>query len=225
MEPKIRQRVPTARLDVIGSSEVYQPDQRLGPLGVASKSYEKRILRYLGNDPSKHGVVFYGKMGVEKYDVVSRATLGLPNPIGFTECCPGSVLELSACETAVVAMRQWGMCDTVVDGVTGFLCRDDREYVDRVVTLLANPEKAASMGTAGRRFATTKFTFGAICQRWANLFNEVLSSTIPEYPDVPIRGRYPRLGFRARNTRLKSSRLHALVRFVDRVHGVFLKRY
>src|SRR5882724_6933112 len=82
--PRIRRACPTAELDVIGSSQVYNDRQRMGSLGIASASYERLILGYLGDEPAKYGVVFHGKMGVEKYDVLGRAMVGLPNPTGFT---------------------------------------------------------------------------------------------------------------------------------------------
>src|SRR5581483_6078032 len=107
--PRIRRAFPDAQLDVVGSSHVYHADQPLGPLGVAAPSYEKRLVRYLGKEPARHGVVFHGKLGREKYDVMSRALIGLPNPTGFTECCPASVVEMSQWGAAVVAVRQWGM--------------------------------------------------------------------------------------------------------------------
>jgi len=194
-------------------------------MGVASRSYENLILRYLRNDPAKYGVIFHGMMGTEKYGVMSRAMVGLPNPTGFTECCPGSVLEMSGCQAAVVAMRQWGMCDTVLDQVSGFLCRDDNEYVDRVVSLFANPCMAQSMGIAGQRFVSDRFSYAVVCEEWARLFNEVLSSAVPNYSISTFTGRYPLRKLRAANSHLHSSRLHALVSFVDRVRGVFLKRY
>jgi glycosyltransferase involved in cell wall biosynthesis len=223
--PRIRRASPTAELDVIGSSQVNHPDQPLGPLGVASVSYEKLILRYLRNDPAKYGVVFRGKMGIEKYDVIGRAMIGLPNPAGFTECCPASVVEMSQCGAAVVAMRQWGMCDTVVDGTTGYLCRDDREYVARVRSLFADPDTARSMGVAGQRFVKDTFSYAVIIEKWERLWNEVLGSAVPSYSIPPIIGRYPLRKLRSVNSRLHSPRLHALVSFVDRVRGVFLKRY
>jgi glycosyltransferase involved in cell wall biosynthesis len=223
--PQIRRACPTVELDVIGSSRVYRPDDRLGPLGVAPRSYESLILRYLRNDPAKYGVKFHGMMGTEKYDVMSRAMVGLPNPTGFTECCPGSVLEMSGCQAAVVAMRQWGMCDTVLDQVSGFLCSDDDEYVDRVVSLFANPSMAESMGTAGQRFVRDSFSYDSVCEQWKRLFNEVFSSTAPSYSISTLTGRYPLRRLRAANSRIHSPQLHALVSFVDRVRGVFLKRY
>ena len=197
----------------------------MGPLGVASHEYEKLILRYLGNDPAKNGVVFHGKMGTEKYRIMSRAIVGLPNPTGFTECCPGSVLEMSGCQTAVVALRQWGMCDTVVHKVSGFLCQNDREYVDRVIYLFSHPNVALSMGVVGRRFVNESFSYGSICGQWTQLFKEVISSIAPNYLNSPISGTYPLRRLRDMSGRLPSARLHALVNFLDRVHGVFLKRY
>jgi len=164
-------------------------------------------------------------MGTEKYGVMSRAMVGLPNPTGFTECCPGSVLEMSGCKAAVVAMGQWGMCDTVLDQVSGFLCRDDDEYVDRVVSLFANPSMAESMGAAGHRFVHDNFSYEVVCEQWKRLFNEVFSSTAPIYSISTLTGRYPLRRLRAANCRIHSPQLHTLVSFVDRVRGVFLKRY
>lgn len=223
--PCIRRACPTVDLDVIGSGQVNRPDQQLGTLGVASVSYEKLILRYLRNDPANYGVVFHGKMGIEKYDVIGRAMVGLPNPAGFTECCPASVVEMSQCGAAVVAMRQWGMCDTVLDGATGYLCRDDREYVARVSSLFADPDTARSMGIAGQRFVKDTFSYAVTCEKWERLLNEVSSSAVPNYVSPPISGRYPLHRLRVANSRLRWPRLHALVSFVDRVRGVFLKRY
>ena len=223
--PRIRRACPTAELDVIGSSQVNHPDQQLGTLGVASVSYEKLILRYLRTDPAECGVTFHGKMGIEKYDVIARAMVGLPNPAGFTECCPASVVEMSQCGAAVVAMRQWGMCDTVLDGKTGYLCRDDREYVARVSSLFADPDTARSMGVAGQRFVGDTFSYSVICEKWQRLLNEVLSSAVPNYASPGIIGRYPLHRLRVANSRLRWPRLHAVLSFVDRVRGVFLKRY
>jgi len=223
--PRIRRACPTAELDVIGSSRVNHPDQKLGTLGVASVSYEKLILRYLRTDPAECGVTFHGKMGIEKYDVIARAMVGLPNPAGFTECCPASVVEMSQCGAAVVAMRQWGMCDTVLDGKTGYLCRDDREYVARVSSLFADPDTARSMGVAGQRFVGDTFSYAVTCEKWQRLLNEVLSSAVPNYASPGISGRYPLHRLRVANSRLRWPRLHAVLSFVDRVRGVFLKRY
>jgi glycosyltransferase involved in cell wall biosynthesis len=223
--PHIRRACPEAELDVIGSSRISHHQQELGGLGVASPSYEKRILRYLHQDPGGYGVRFHGKMGVEKYEVLSRALVGLPNPTGFTECCPASVVEMSSCGAVVVALRQWGMCDTILDRVTGYLCRNEREYVRRVVSLFENRDTARAMGIAGQRFVQDTFSYSNVCDQWVRLFEEVQSSATSNYSSPLISGRYPLLKLRRLNRRIRSHRLHAVVSFVDRVRGVFLKRY
>ena len=113
----------------------------------------------------------------------------------------------------------------MLDEVTGYLCRDDREYVARVISLFKNPEIARSMGAAGQQFVQDRFSHVAVCELWVRLLDEVLSSTVPDYAIPSIKGRYPLRKLRAVNRRLHSPRLHAAVSFVDRVRGVFLKRY
>ena len=223
--PRIRAECPTAELDVIGSSRVYYSNQVLGRLQVASPGYERLITRYLGRDPSALGVHFHGKMGTEKYDVIRRALLGLPNPTGFTECCPATVIEMSQCGTAVVALRQWGMCDTIVDGTTGYLCDDDNGYVRRVVSLFRDPEHAHTLGLAGQRFVSENFSFDAICSKWEQLFQEVDSSAPPKYSVPLITGSYPFRRLRVANNRLRSPQLYWAINLADRVRGIFLKRY
>jgi len=62
-------RVPNRGTDVIGSSR-FTNLMNNGALGVASRSYENLILRYLRNDPAKYGVIFHGNDGIEKYGVM-----------------------------------------------------------------------------------------------------------------------------------------------------------
>jgi hypothetical protein len=112
-----------------------------------------------------------------------------------------------------------------VDGVTGYLCRDDREYIERVISLFKNPETARSMGVAGQRFVRDNFSHAAVCEQWARLLDEVISSAVPSTVTPLLVGRYPLRSLRTANRRLRSPRLHAFVSFVDRVRGVFLKRY
>ena len=149
---------------MIGSARLYGGDEPLGPLGLAHPQYENKILAYLDHDPSRHGVVFHGKLGLEKFRIMQRSRVGLPNPTGFTECCPGSsgagVGRLRQCG---VATRRWGMCDTVVDHVTGRLCDSDPEYVREAAALLSDPETALRMGRAGQEFVRENFNFGRIC--------------------------------------------------------------
>jgi glycogen synthase len=68
-------------------------------------------------------------------------------------------LEAALMERPVVATRDGGLSEAVVDGETGFLVDGgDREALERsILTLLADPELAARFGRAGRRFVLDSF--------------------------------------------------------------------
>ncbi|HSD80055.1 MAG TPA: glycogen synthase [Solirubrobacteraceae bacterium] len=98
-------------------------------------------------------------------------------------------LEAMACATAVVATATGGIVEVVADGENGLLVpfqparggvlgpRDPdafaRDIADRVNALLADPERAAAMGAAGRRRAEAHFSWPAIAQSTAELYERV----------------------------------------------------
>jgi starch synthase len=104
----------------------------------------------------------------------------------LTFCCPsvyeplGIVnLEAMACETAVVASRVGGIPEVVVDGETGLLVDytpDDpsgfeHRFAEAVNTLAADPDRARSMGLAGRERAVAEFGWDAVARRTVDLYS------------------------------------------------------
>jgi glycosyltransferase involved in cell wall biosynthesis len=224
--PRIHRECPGAALDVIGDGRLYGRSDLIGPLGLTHPRYERRILHHLDNDPAKYGVVFHGKLGISKFEIMSRSVLGLPNPTAFTECCPGSTLELSACGNAVVAPRRWGMCDTVVDGVSGCLSTTDDEYVRSAVSLLNNPERALEMGRKGQTFVRERFSFSRVCDEWLDLFASLANCAVPARPNPgPLNGSYPLQSLRGANGKLMIPGADALLNYFDRAHGWFIRKF
>jgi starch synthase len=96
-------------------------------------------------------------------------------------------LEAMACETAVVASAVGGIPEVVVDGETGALVpvelgpggdpvdpeRFASDFAARVNELLADPERAAEMGRAGRERAVGKFSWGAIADETVELYRRL----------------------------------------------------
>ncbi|MDQ6899867.1 MAG: glycogen synthase [Candidatus Dormibacteraeota bacterium] len=92
-------------------------------------------------------------------------------------------LEAMACETAVVASAVGGIPEVVVEGETGHLVEYDparpREFehglASRLQELLQDPDRAASLGAAGRRRVLEKFSWATIADHTVDLYQEVLT--------------------------------------------------
>jgi starch synthase len=91
-------------------------------------------------------------------------------------------LEAMACETAVVASDVGGIPEVVDDGETGLLVHyqaDDTatfeaELADAVNQLLRDPERARTMGVAGRERAVTEFGWDAAARKTIAIYESVL---------------------------------------------------
>lgn len=114
---KVLQAVPDAQLYVIGSGKLYGWDMKMGPLGIAEASYERRITYPLSENgillPSVH---FMGIMGDEKYDILAKTKVGVPNPTGNTETFCITAVEMQAMGAYVVMGKCPGALDTVING-------------------------------------------------------------------------------------------------------------
>jgi len=131
---------------------------------------------------SRDGVVLISEMLPKDQvaQLLSHATVfvcpSVYEPLGIVN------LEAMACGTAVVASDVGGIPEVVVDGRTGLLVpydeSDPRGFENRlargVAELLADPDRAAAMGRAGRERAVAEFDWDAIARRTLELYASVL---------------------------------------------------
>jgi glycosyltransferase involved in cell wall biosynthesis len=86
-------------------------------------------------------------------------------------------LEAMACRTPVVATAVGGQLDTVLDGRTGLLlppdCPDDA-LAAAVRDLLADPDRLARYGAAGRERVLERFTWERVAEGVERVYREVL---------------------------------------------------
>ena len=84
-------------------------------------------------------------------------------------------LEASACGLPVIAGNSGGAPDAVREGVTGVVVdgRDRQTVAQSITELLAAPERARTMGLAGRAWITEEWRW----QIWSERFAEILRST------------------------------------------------
>jgi alpha-maltose-1-phosphate synthase len=93
-------------------------------------------------------------------------------------------LEAMACGTAVVASDVGGIPEVVSDGATGLLAHYDEAnpaafeaaLTQHLNNLVNNPDRAATMGRAGRERAVQEFGWNAIAQRTVEIYEGCLKS-------------------------------------------------
>lgn len=115
--PSVLKAVPDAQLYVIGNATLYG-DIELGQYGLAEKHYEESFIKYLTDKkgqllPSVH---LMGVLGKEKYDILAKTKVGVPNPSGLTETFCISAVEMQMMGAAIASRRCTGYMDTVKNG-------------------------------------------------------------------------------------------------------------
>jgi starch synthase len=118
----------------------------------------------------------------EVRQVLSHATVfvcpSVYEPLGIVN------LEAMACGTAVVASDVGGIPEVVEDGKTGLLVHLDEHDVDAyraglaeaVNELLADPDRAAAMGRAGRERAELEFSWSSVAAQTVEVYRPLLES-------------------------------------------------
>lgn len=77
-------------------------------------------------------------------------------------------LEAAAAGVPAVAGRSGGTPEAVLDGITGLVVRhpgDDAQVAEALARLLADPDRRAAMGAAGRRRAVEEFGYDLLAAR------------------------------------------------------------
>jgi phosphatidyl-myo-inositol dimannoside synthase len=83
-------------------------------------------------------------------------------------------LEASASGVAVIAGRSGGAPETVQHNKTGLVVdgRSVNEIADAVTEMLADPDRAAAMGAAGRDWVTSQWRWDALAARLSELMRD-----------------------------------------------------
>ncbi|HZB78024.1 MAG TPA: glycosyltransferase family 4 protein [Solirubrobacteraceae bacterium] len=169
----VLEAIPEATLDVVGDGD-HRPELEAD---VARRG--------LGDRVRMHGYTD----GVTKTQLYARAWVHVT--ASASEGWSLTVMEAALCGTPSVALAVGGLNESIVDGETGFLARDDAQLTERVREVVEQPELRERMGEAARRRAAT-FTW----DRSAATFLEVLTSAADE--GRAARGE-PRAGDRSAN--------------------------
>ena len=179
--PDLIKEIPDAKLFVIGTGQLYDHNAKLGKYGIADEEYENKFIPHL-LDENKNilkSVKFLGLVGKEKSSYLQDASVGVVNPSGITENCPGTALEFQSYGIPVVSGAYEGLLDTVLHNKTGLLGTSRAELFDNIKYLLQNPEIAKSMGRKGIYFVKKKFNYVPIIRKWEKEIEDSLKGKKP----------------------------------------------
>jgi alpha-maltose-1-phosphate synthase len=124
---------------------------------------------------TRSGVIWIPEM-LPKREIIQllshATTFAIPSlyePLGIVN------LEAMACATAVVGSRVGGIPEVVADGDTGLLvpADDPAELAAALNSLLADPDRAAAMGAAGRKRALAEFSWDTIAAQTTALYTDL----------------------------------------------------
>lgn len=99
----------------------------------------------------------------------------------YGEGLPMAILEAMSYALPVISTPVGGIPEAVEDGVTGFLVQpgDVEAIIDRVSTVLENPQLAHQLGTNGMQKARMKFGIVSVLTRLSELYDSVLTTARP----------------------------------------------
>ena len=162
----VLEEVPDAQLYVIGGGNLYFSKAKLGPYGIADEAYEREFMPYLTDENGKilPSVHFLGVLGNEKYDVLGKCKVGVPNPCGLDEtfCITGIEMQLLGCN--VTTIQESAYFETIYSQSS--LYKYIKQLPDFVIKRLL--EKRDDYNSV-YNFISTKFNDEAILKRWEEL--------------------------------------------------------
>jgi hypothetical protein len=103
---------PRLKFHVIGSSGTYSGDENKNEIP-ADPAYAEEIDTLARKYSVRDKMIFYGNLGIEKYQIMRKCRFALINPTGKTEAFPASVLELMSAGCVVFAGSDFGLNDVM----------------------------------------------------------------------------------------------------------------
>lgn len=158
--PLILSDHPGLRVTIFGGPQAGYEDHAAALRRTVAQRGLSDVVTFAGTvlDPFRH----YGRAAV--YVQPSRF-----------EILPLAILEAMAAGLAVVATDVGGVADAVSHGLTGLLVppEDPPSLASAIGELLADPDRAAALGTAGARRAGAEFGVDAMTDRWLTLYQSL----------------------------------------------------
>jgi glycosyltransferase involved in cell wall biosynthesis len=174
--PKILKRIPDAKLNVIGTGNLYGENSNLGELGLANKEYEKTFIEYItdSNGELLESIVLHGIVAqAKKKELINNSSLGVINPTGITENCPVSAIDFQSHGVPVVTKYKNGSVDILINNKTGIFFLLEKNLHKKIIKLISDKKKNEAYGKNAIEFFNDRFATKKILPLWEKLFNNI----------------------------------------------------
>jgi len=111
--------------------------------------------------------------------------------------------------TFVVLVVYHSLLDTVKNNYSSFLVRNENEFVEKIVYLLKNEDKAIEMRKNAIEFIKNKFNYVDVLKKWDEVFQEVYNNMPPKIRPI------------TQNTNFEFKQLKERLRELKKRHPVF----
>ena len=182
----INKKIPSAKLHVIGSANTYGNQIKLGNFGLAEKSYEDLFIEALNQDKrSAKNVIFHGNLNEKKYSFFSSCRVGIVNPLGTTETCCVSAVEMQAFGLPICTGNYQALKTTVLNRKSGLLSSNNYQFRENIIRVYNDKHLFDELSQGALFNAKLNFSFSQILHKWNYLFFKVFNedkSKIDYYP-------------------------------------------
>ncbi|WP_071341156.1 glycosyltransferase family 4 protein [Maribacter sp. 1_2014MBL_MicDiv] len=187
--PNIIKKEPDASLLVIGSSKLYNINDKIGPLGITSERFEKNfIIPYLGKslkDIDKKNVKFLGlQTSNQLSNHIASSLAGIVNPnweISPETFCV-SAIEIQSMSKPIIGGKVGGLIEVSQNNKTSLLIKNHQELETAILFFLRNPKKADEMGKNAKKYVLEKFDKNRITNEWIDLISKINESKLKKIP-------------------------------------------
>ena len=167
-------KIPEANLHVIGSSKTYGIKKNLGKFGLAEENYEDLFMSLLNsNKESAKKVIFHGNLSNDKYMILNKSRVGIVNPLGTTETCCVSAVEMQAMGLPVCTGNYEGLKTTIINYKSGLLSRNKRDFKTNILSVYKNKNLFNNLSKGAILNAKINFSTSHNIHKWYSLFFKV----------------------------------------------------
>ena len=137
---------------------------------------EKDFFDYIIKNKLDNNIRYHGPIyGEDKIEFLEMSDIFI-HPT-FEDCFPLNLLEAIQNGIPVVATKEGGIPDIVIDGENGLLCNknDSQELAEKISLMIDNPQERINMGIAGKKHFERNFTINHFEEKMINILETIIN--------------------------------------------------